>query len=158
MEIYIAKYLIFLTPVFLMIYIWKHDNKKLALIESCLIGGGAALGWVLANIIKNILKIPRPEIATDVLFRNESLYSFPSGHTTFFFTLGTMMFFYHRKISYVIFALGALVGYCRVLINVHFPIDILGGIAIGIFVGNLIFTIYRKYIKDKIIFHILPRL
>ncbi|MDQ5957328.1 MAG: hypothetical protein QG614_303 [Patescibacteria group bacterium] len=144
--IFVGKYLIFIAPIFLLYYIWTRDERTKAIKESLLIGIGSVVGWGVSNIIKNILKIPRPELASDVLFKNESLYSFPSGHTTFFFTLGTVMYFYHKKTAIIIFILGAMVGCARVLMGVHFPVDIFGGATLGIIVGLAIQIIKAKFL------------
>lgn len=144
---FVAKYFIYIIPFLLLYYILEHDSHKRPSIEAFLIVLGGCIGFLLSNLIKNILRIPRPNIATDTLFWNEGIYSFPSGHTTFFFTLATIMFFYHRKISYILFILGALVGYSRIVIGVHYPVDIFGGAMLGIIVGLVLHNMKRKFWK-----------
>ena len=142
--IIIAKYLIIIIPIILAYYIWTHDNKKKAFIETITISIIAFTAWIIANIFKNILKISRPDIASEVLIKNESLYSFPSGHTTFFFAVATVLYFYHRKMAYAVGLLGIAVGLSRVYVGVHRPIDIIGGIVLGMIVGYIGQKIYIK--------------
>ena len=142
--IIIAKYLIIIIPIILAYYIWTHDNKKKAFIETITISIIAFTAWIIANIFKNILKIPRPDIVSQVLVKNESLYSFPSGHTTFFFAVATVLYFYHPRMAYAIGLLGIAVGLSRVYVGIHRPVDILGGMALGVIVGYIGQKVYIK--------------
>lgn len=144
---FIAKYLIYVIPFLVIYYIWQKHNFNKAMKESILIVLGGGIGFLISNLIKNILKIPRLNVATDTFFINEGIYSFPSGHTTFFFTMATIMFFHHKKVSAILFLLGAMVGYSRVVIGVHFPVDIFGGAMLGIIIGLILNNIKNKIIK-----------
>ncbi len=62
----------------------------------------------------------------------ESGASFPSGHMTFLFALAMVMFYANRKWGIVYFLLSLVVGVARIYAGVHWPFDILGGIAVGI--------------------------
>ncbi len=148
-EIYylITKYLIFLTPLFLVYYFYKHENKKLAFIESFYFGLVSVFGWGVSSILKSVFKIPRPNVATDVLFKNESLYSFPSGHTTFFITLATVMYFHNKKLGIILFVLGLIVGSLRVYFGLHYWIDIIGGVVLGVTIGYISHKIFVKLNK-----------
>ena len=114
------------------------------MIESLMFLSVAVVAWVCSNFIKNIFKIPRPHIALDSLTLSDSLYSFPSGHTTFFFALAMAMYFYHRKLAYSIALFGMAVGLARVSIGYHYPIDIIGGAILGIVVGYVGHRVYLK--------------
>ena len=142
--IFIAKYFIIIIPIILAYYIWTHDNKKKAFIETISISIIAFTAWIIANIFKNILKIPRPDINVNVLLKNESLYSFPSGHMTFFFAVATVLYFYHRGMAFAIALFGIAVGLSRVYVGVHRPIDIIGGIALGVIIGYIGQKVYIK--------------
>lgn len=92
-----------------------------------------AFAWVMAAILKILVHTPRPfMILTDVqpLF-NESGFAFPSGHATFFSALGFALFIKHKRVGYVFILFAILIGIARVTAGVHFPIDILGGFALG---------------------------
>ena len=148
-EIYylVVKYLIFLTPLFIVYYFYKHKNRKLAFIESFYFGLVSVFGWVVSDVLKYIFKIPRPNVATDVLFKNESLYSFPSGHTTFFITLATVMYFHDKKLGIIIFVLGLIVSTLRVYFGIHYPIDIACGVVLGVIIGYVSHKIFIKFNK-----------
>ncbi len=144
----IAQYFIFLIPLILIYYLYTHDNKRKASMEIILISVTSFSAWLIAHIIKNILKTSRPDIATDILMKNESIYAFPSGHTTLIFAVAAVLYFYHKKMAYAVALLGLAVGLSRVYIGVHYPIDVLGGIVLGITVGYAGYKTYIKYKKN----------
>lgn len=66
--------------------------------------------------------------------------AFPSGHTAQAFALSVTIFLHDRKIGWY-FLMGALVvGVSRVVANVHYPLDIVG----GAFIGTLVAVIVEK--------------
>ncbi|MBI5405838.1 phosphatase PAP2 family protein [Candidatus Kaiserbacteria bacterium] len=92
----------------------------------------------------------RPLIATAPW---ESLQSFPSGHAIFFFALAAALFCFNRKIGLWAFVAAAAISVARVYAGVHWPSDILGGAALGAFVGWLTYRFYRSheaYIDEKV--------
>lgn len=100
----------------------------------------AVLAWVIAEMIKEIFPTPRPfEInhlpiltLTDLTRTNGA---FPSAHTASTFAMAVTVWMHEKGIGSA-FLIGALfVGAGRILGNVHYPADILGGVVIGILVA-----------------------
>lgn len=100
--------------------------------------GGLAVLFDL--ILKNLIAAPRPFVALNniqTLFP-ESGYAFPSGHATFFAALAVSIFFLHKKAGYIFMFFALLTGLARIIVGVHFPIDILGGFALGALVAYMV--------------------
>jgi len=80
--------------------------------------------------------------------------SFPSDHTTFMFAILFSFLFYKKTKKYILFLfiLALIGGFARVIIGVHYPYDIFGGILTG-FVGALIIYLTKDKFKklNKII-------
>jgi membrane-associated phospholipid phosphatase len=93
----------------------------------------AAAAWILAHGLKVLLHVHRPfETLPDIHnLLPETGYSFPSGHAAFFASLAVSIFLVHRKAGYWFMFCALLIGIARIVIGVHFPIDILGGYALG---------------------------
>jgi membrane-associated phospholipid phosphatase len=66
---------------------------------------------------------------------DETSNSFPSGHTAFVFALATVVYPYHKRLSYFVFVSGALIGLARIMAGVHYPADVLGGMVLGVAFG-----------------------
>lgn len=98
---------------------------------------------IIVFLIKRFFPTMRPFVvnggAVDVLFRPLDS-AFPSGHTAQAFALSITIFMHDKKIGWF-FLIGALlIGVARVLANVHYPVDIVG----GAFIGTLMAVIFEK--------------
>jgi undecaprenyl-diphosphatase len=70
--------------------------------------------------------------------------SFPSGHIAFLFALAIAVYFFNKKWGLVFFILSLLVGLARIFVGIHYPLDILGGIVIGIVSAIVVRALIRK--------------
>ncbi|OGN06130.1 MAG: hypothetical protein A2669_02695 [Candidatus Yanofskybacteria bacterium RIFCSPHIGHO2_01_FULL_48_25b] len=104
--------------------------------------------YAVTALFKWLYFHPRPpEVLGIYPWVIESGNSFPSGHTIFAFTLATIVYKKNRKLGAVFYILGAIIGFARIFVGVHWPSDVLGGAILGILVGLLANWLYKK-IRD----------
>jgi undecaprenyl-diphosphatase len=107
-------------------------------------GGAVAAGaaWLLANVAKVIANRPRPyQVVADAVLRQPPAHgtSFPSSHTAVTVAVViALMPFLPRALAWVAIAYAVLVGWSRVYLGVHYPLDVLAGAGIGMAVGGLV--------------------
>ncbi len=70
--------------------------------------------------------------------------SFPSGHAAAFFALATIAFMFSKRWGIVFLGLAALNAIARVAAGVHWPSDILAGIAVGVLSGLFVRWLLRR--------------
>lgn len=131
--IFLAEYLIYFMTAFGLIYLffvyqkqWKQFIKPL----SAIIFSRA----IITEIIRFFYYRPRPFLTHQVnnLVSHDISGSFPSGHMTFIFPLIYFVASANKKIGLAFIVLGILMGIARIYVGVHYPLDILGGIIIGV--------------------------
>src|SRR6516225_10043122 len=102
----------------------------------------AGLAWALANAAKAIADRPRPyEVITDAVLRQQPAHgtSFPSSHTAVTVAVVIALVpFLPRVLAGVAIAYAVLVGWSRVYLGVHYPLDVLAGAGIGMAVGGAV--------------------
>ena len=114
-------------------------------------GPGVAIGFVLAMALalglymlaghcalKPLFARPRPcdlrpEMLT--LVARPHGWSFPSGHTSSAFAAAFALWLQNRRLGAPALALAGFIGFTRMYLYVHFPTDILGGVALGLALG-----------------------
>jgi len=134
--IFLAKYVVYLIVlIFIFNVLFKLDGlkKKISIILltafSIIISRG-----VLTEVIRFFYNAPRPFDNPNIqsLIGHESGFSFPSGHMTFLIPIALWNFSINKKLGIWLSVLTILVGLGRVTSGVHYPIDIFGGIVVGV--------------------------
>ncbi len=131
-----AYFFFFLIP-----FIWFIVSSKWGVRILYLAFTNALINFLL----KQTFRVPRPsDIDPNLALVNVSGFSFPSGAAQYSMLFACVLMFYHRKpfskilgVSFIL-----LMGFSRLYLGVHYPIDILG----GWIVGFLIFLIFKNNI------------
>jgi len=146
----LAKISIFLSYPFtyfliFFLIIWAIFFSKRKMYNFSLFFLTGVFSWIFANLIKNILKINRPfvNLGIDPLYR-EIGFSFPSEHMTIFTALSVVIFLINKKAGFVFFIITILIGLSRIVIGVHYPLDILGGFCFGLLFGFIFIEVFKK--------------
>lgn len=127
-----------------LIILWFIDGriKKEQVVHALL---AVTISWLIAHFIKYLFPTVRPFLVNgaDVgVFFAPTDSAFPSGHTTQAFALAVTIFLHDKKIGWVYLICALLIGIFRIIANVHYPIDILGGALLGTLVAMVIEKIH----------------
>lgn len=70
--------------------------------------------------------------------------SFPSGHTSVAFACATVLTAIAPGLAAPLFVLAAAIGFSRLYVGVHYPLDVVGGAALGVLVGLAVTALRRR--------------
>jgi membrane-associated phospholipid phosphatase len=120
--------------------------------------GGYLLSGIFAQIGKRLLNAPRPKAFFEAL--GEKVYevpgvevhlagSFPSGHTASVFALAVflMLAIPSRWLGILLLLMACTVGFSRVYLSQHFPVDVWAGACIGSVCGVVTYMFLQKKLK-----------
>ncbi len=141
-----------LTYVFwllLIVYFWRKNEKKLALLLTVSIAAGALFTYPLKFLIDRARPYETIESAR-LLTPQEFDPSFPSGHVEMSFLASTVISRFHPEYAKYLYAFSFIVALSRVYVGVHFPGDVLGGIVVGVIIGKAMIWVAKR---KKDIFH-----
>ena len=103
---------------------------------------------VCNGILKPLVHRVRPfdvKTGMELLVKRPTDFSFPSGHTAASFT--SVMALYlagEKKLWKPALVLAVLIAFSRLYLYVHYPTDVLGGIAVGLMAGALGYWLMKK--------------
>lgn len=105
--------------------------------------------FLLGNIfLKNVIARERPcWVNTEImlLISNPQDYSFPSGHSMHSFVGALSIWYANKKWGIGAFILAGLIAFSRMYLFVHYPSDVVVGIAIGLCVTFLVHKMVEKW-------------
>lgn len=143
----LAEYVMFLmiAGFALFILLKKHDKTRIFIALQSF--AAAFLGRaVIVSLIRVFFFRTRPFVAgivNQLVEHNPAEPSFPSGHTTVMFALAFSLLFYDKKWGAVYLIIALISALSRIVVGVHFPFDILGGILVG-----FLSAIFMKWFFD----------
>jgi len=135
----------------LVMLLFGNRNTKIMALE---LGVLFLLGILVGDISKILLPRPRPFPAVPLTLRipNETDSSYPSGHALIV-SIGAAFCFarFQRKIVAGLLTIEAgIVCYSRVYLGVHYPLDVAGGVALGIGIALVGESLLRKYVQPHL--------
>ena len=106
------------------------------------VAGALAAGILARGVVKEAIVLiydrARPSevwLELEPLLEHSLGASLPSGHSIFFFTLATVIFYYHRRLGSGLYLGAGLIGLARVAAGVHWLSDVLLGAGLGVLIG-----------------------
>lgn len=155
--IFLADYMQYVLAAILLFYFFskKHKKQHRTMVAVSTMSAVAAL-YIVKPLIVLFYAAPRPFVAlTEIkplikVMTIENYQSFPSGHTLFFFALATTIFLFNKKLGVWFLIAATLIAVARVYVGVHWPVDILAGVILGVLTGIFTHYLYRKFGKRKL--------
>jgi undecaprenyl-diphosphatase len=75
--------------------------------------------------------------------------AFPSGHAATALACATVIACRHRRLAVPAFVLAAAIAWSRVYVGVHWPLDVLGGAALGVLLSTALLTLLRVLRRSR---------
>lgn len=130
--LFAAVYLIYLSALPIFVFAFKGgENEKKTLLLIIL---AMPIAFILINLIHLVFIEIRPfaELNFSPLIKEATFYSFPSIHTTIMAVIAFAYTYLKSKWSILFLLLMLWVGISRIFVGVHYPLDILGGMIVGL--------------------------
>jgi len=129
----IAQWLIYSLPLLLGV-MWTNGTPATRQTVAT-VGMSLLLALSSSLLIGLFYPHPRPFVIglATALLDHAPTPSFPSDHAIFCFTVGFSLLLgaWHR-LGIITLGIGALVGLARVYLGIHYPLDIIGGLSLGL--------------------------
>ena len=104
--------------------------------------------WAVTELIKGLVSLPRPHQVledTKTLLVHGSNDSFPSLHTSFSFALAYFVYSLSKRAVLMLFGIAFIIGISRIYVGVHYPLDVIVGAFVGVFISFVIVKIFKRY-------------
>lgn len=159
------RYFDFLMPVLTDKHNWLVPGGIIAVL---LIWRGGSTGRVLAllliptlilsdqlssAVLKPLVGRLRPCKTLDMfrlLIHCGGRYGFPSGHATNTAAAAFLLTVYFKRWRPLALFIVLMVGYSRVYVGVHYPLDVAAGFVLGVLCAGAVLIVYNRYVAKKL--------
>jgi len=129
-----------------------------ALINLIFVKNQVLAGTALSNLF-NRLRPFEAEPSVQLLFYRPTDPSFPSNMAAVVFGLAIAVWLKNRKAGGWLLGMACLAGFARIYVGIHYPVDILGGVIIGLLGVALAFALIKLlWPVKRLLFWILEKL
>ena len=128
------------VPLVFWLYVFRKDSTEWT--SSLILAVAMVTAMTLTDVLKAAFNLPRPfqVPSLGIVARGEipTNPGFPSGHTTNAFTVATVMWSRYKawRVPFVVLAI--VTGVSMIILGLHFPSDVIGGVFLGIFSGTFV--------------------
>ncbi|TWT25343.1 phosphatase PAP2 family protein [Planomicrobium sp. CPCC 101110] len=140
--IFIAEYFLYLmiVPIGLFLFAPRFRNRRLVAAALLTVAAALILRIGVAKLHSNLQPFAElPDV--NQLVEKTVGNSFPSDHTILFFSLCTTFALFSKRFGWLWMLLGALVGFSRVWVGVHYPADVIAGALTAIAAAFIVYAV-----------------
>ena len=126
--------------------VWRRPNVFL------LVATTALTTNVVTSLLKYVVQRDRPPTVVldpEPLVGVPSTSSFPSGHTSTSFACAYVISRLAPRLTVYVFVLAALIGFSRVYVGVHYPLDVLAGAVLGLVVAKALLMLLEALRRSQ---------
>lgn len=127
----------------------RFSNGRIMLVRLAV---APAIALIVTTFMKHQIALPRPyAVFSDVVplaHYTDALATFPSMHTMIFAALGTILYCHDHAMGKWFLAGAGAIGLGRVMVGVHWPLDVIIGWMFGIAIGYACFLLERRYANE----------
>ena len=146
-----ALFLLLLAALFVVVWGRLRTVARRAAVAA---GASAGIALLIGQVLSRLVDRPRPFVAHPDLVHlfapHAADASFPSDHTTAAFAIATAILLRNRLWGVLTLAAAAALGASRVVIGVHYPLDVLAGAVLGSGVALALYAPAARRITDRI--------
>ena len=148
-------------PLYLLLlfFVWRKSKNKMWIVMLSVAILITLSDQISVHLFKEIFQRYRP--CHNLFLKDKvnlihgecgGLYGFVSSHAANTFALTTFLSFFFRRKDFALcmYLWASFVSYSRVYVGVHYPFDIVGGMALGIMLGLIGYKIYLHYDKKYV--------
>jgi undecaprenyl-diphosphatase len=121
--------------------LWRRGSLLIAVVLADIVADA------LAGLLKVSTQVERPPLRyvhPKALVTLPGGSSFPSGHTATSFACATVLAFFVPRAAPAFYLLALAIGFSRIYVGVHWPLDVLGGAVLGVAVGLAVTALLRR--------------
>jgi undecaprenyl-diphosphatase len=146
--IFLAKYLVYLLAAWTVVTGWylRKDSSRSFIFWSIKLGLVLLIVTLIDLAINHVYPTSRPFVVEGIepLIPHQADPSFPSTHAANAAVLATFIWRLHRGWGILAWVLAVLVGVGRVAAQLHYPVDVVGGLVIGFVVSYLVLRLWPR--------------
>jgi undecaprenyl-diphosphatase len=128
-----GPFVIPLTLIGVGLVVWGGWKGRLLVVMALLL---LVVSNAVSEQLKQLFQRPRPCLALETVRLlvgcSKTNFSFPSSHASNITAQALLFTSAYRPIAVPLFLVAAAVGYSRVYVGVHYPLDVVGGILVGL--------------------------
>ncbi len=140
-----GPFVIPLTVIGVGLVVWGGWKGRLLVVMALLL---LVVSNAVSEQLKQLFQRPRPCLALETVRLlvgcSKTNFSFPSSHASNITAQALLCAYSYRSIAVPLFLVAAGVGYSRVYVGVHYPLDVVGGILVGLACGAVFIFLTRE--------------
>ncbi len=140
-----GPFVIPLTLIGVGLVVWGGWKGRLLVVMALLL---LVVSNAVSEQLKQLFQRPRPCLALETVRLlvgcSKTNFSFPSSHASNITAQALLFAYSYRPIAVPLFLVAAAVGYSRVYVGVHYPLDVVGGILVGLACGAVFIFLTRE--------------
>ncbi len=144
-------------------YAWhrrhRHGKKGDLCVEPAALLIRAVAAAICAFLTKEVFGLlwfrPRPFVTLHAVHQlaaeTATSTSFPSGHSSFAFALAFSVLFDEPVFGGILLVVASFVAWGRVYVGVHYPLDVIAGVFVGLFWAFVVRKVARRVNDEKLL-------